>query len=205
MATGLISYKAQRSAQQLCWSPGWAWVRGRLGLALGAGGLQVREKASNRQKEWVGGADWRLLPARRMRGSGAQLQTFSLPGLFRCPCSPGWSSVRVSGPSWGLGTWRKEFEISRSLEVGTARSWPETVLLLCDSDHGREEIAPGPGSEGMGSSPSSAIGQVTWSTSWSPGPRFPHLHTRCWVHLGVMLQLRTPCSLVFLYLPSCKS
>lgn len=42
-------------------------------------------------------------------GSGAWLQSLSLLGLLRCPCSPGWSSVRVSDPFWGLGTWRMEF------------------------------------------------------------------------------------------------
>lgn len=53
MATGLMSFKAQRSgpAQQLCRSLGWAWVTGRLGIDLGAADLQVREKALNGQKE----------------------------------------------------------------------------------------------------------------------------------------------------------
>ena len=56
----------------------------------------------------------------------------------------------------------------------------------------------------MDFSPSSTIDWEILSKSCSslpPRPQFVHLHTGSWVYLELMLQLSTPCNLVFVHLP----
>lgn len=62
-------------------------------MDLGAADLQVREKALNGQKEWVGGEDWRLPPAPGRRGVWGLAADLFPPGAPQVPLLP-WLELR---------------------------------------------------------------------------------------------------------------